>query len=273
MNTIIVPIDFSKQSEFALKAAAYLANKHKAAIITVHMLELSEAVFSSTDSQQAQQAVFFLKAAEKKLSGFLDKDYLEGISVTAIVKPYKVFVELNKIAEEYASDLVVMGSNGSDGLEALFIGSNAEKVVRSAEIPVLVVKKDFEEFLIERFVFACDFKDESLSAFQKALAFAELFSVTPHLVYINTPGDTFGSTAELQNRIQHFLQKACTQGEVVIYNDYSVEKGILNYGKSVGADLIGIPTHGRTGISRFFMGSIGEDVANQAKIPVITFKI
>jgi nucleotide-binding universal stress UspA family protein len=52
-----------------------------------------------------------------------------------------------------------------------------------------------------------------------------------------------------------------------------VERGVLNYSESEGADLIGIPTHGRKGISHFFMGSIGEDIANHSTIPVVTFKI
>ncbi len=273
MNNIIVPIDFSKQSEFALKAAASLAKKHDSKILTVHMLELSDAIFSSTDNIQAQQAVFFLKAAEKKLTSFLNKEYLKDVSVTAIVKPYKVFDELNKIAQEYTADLVVMGSNGSDGFEELFVGSNAEKVVRSSEVPVLVIKKDLEHFKAQHFVFACDFEDESLAAFQRAKVFADMLSATMDLVYVNTPGDKFRSTSDLQNRIHHFMQKACSDLNVTIHNDYAIEKGILNYSDMVGADIIGIPTHGRKGISHFFMGSIGEDLANHAKIPVVTFKI
>ena len=57
------------------------------------------------------------------------------------------------------------------------------------------------------------------------------------------------------------------------YNHCNVEKGVLNYAESQAADLIGIPTHGRQGLSHFFMGSIGEDIANHSKIPVVTFKL
>ena len=61
--------------------------------------------------------------------------------------------------------------------------------------------------------------------------------------------------------------------KVEIYNDYNVEKGILNYSEKINADAIGIPTHGRKGLSHFFMGSIGEDIANHSNIPTVTFKI
>ena len=58
-----------------------------------------------------------------------------------------------------------------------------------------------------------------------------------------------------------------------IYNDANVEKGILNFAKSINADLIGMSTHGRKGLSHFFNGSISEDLVNHAKRPVVTFKI
>jgi nucleotide-binding universal stress UspA family protein len=56
-------------------------------------------------------------------------------------------------------------------------------------------------------------------------------------------------------------------------SDHNVEEGVINFALKVGADIIAIPTHGKKGLSHFLEGSIGEDVANHAKFPVITFKI
>ena len=102
---------------------------------------------------------------------------------------------------------------------------------------------------------------------------AKILGSKLHMVYINTPGDEFLSTADAQSKIDAFLKEANIDLTVEIFNDYTVEKGVLNYSDEVDADLIGIPTHGRRGLSHFFMGSIGEDIANHAKAPVITFKI
>ena len=57
------------------------------------------------------------------------------------------------------------------------------------------------------------------------------------------------------------------------YADYSVEKGIINFANTYGADLIAVATHGRTGLAHFFGGSISEDVANHSTLPVMTFKM
>ncbi len=273
MKKIIVPIDFSEQSEYAIQVAASLAKKHGSEILALHMLELNQAMISSSEGFHPEQTVFLLKLAEKRLGKFLDKPYLKGIGITPIIKHYKVFSEVNEVAEKHDADLIIMGSHGSDGLQEIFVGSNAERVVRNAKVPVLVVKEELKDFKIERFAFACDFKEENLIAFKKAEQFAEKLAAELELVYINTPGDEFLSNRDAYGRINQFLTKANAGRQVEIYNDYSVEKGILNYSTSINADLIGIPTHGRKGLSHFFRGSIGEDIANHSKIPVVTFKI
>ncbi|MDP5062046.1 MAG: universal stress protein [Maribacter sp.] len=273
MKKIIVLTDFSNQSEQALKAAADLAKKHKVELLVVHMLELNQAIITSTDGMYIEQTVFMVKLAEKNLKEFLEKPYLEGVTVTPVIKHYKVYSELNTIAKEHDADLIVMGSNGSSGFEEMLIGSNAEKVVRNATIPVLVIKGEVTNLSLDRFVFACDFNDDNLPAFQKAKEFAEMLGANMEVVFINTPNDEFMSNRDAYQKINKFLTKANSAQQVEIYNDYSVEQGIINYGKTILADAIAMPTHGRKGISHMFNGSIGEDVVNHSQIPVITFKI
>ena len=273
MKTIIVPIDFSEQSENALRVAASLAKKHESEILVLHMLELNEAMISSSEGFHPEQTVFLLKLAEKRIGEFLEKPFLKELRITPVIKHFKVFSEVNEIAEKHKADLIVMGSHGTDGLKEIFVGSNAEKVVRNSDIPVLVIKKSHEEFKVENFVFACDYKEENLEAFQKAKAFVEKLGANMHMVFVNTPGDHFLSTKDAYDKVNKFLAKAGAATGVDIYNDYSVEKGVLNYCESIGADVVGIPTHGRRGLSHFFMGSIGEDIANHAQLPVMTFKI
>ena len=273
MKNIIVPVDFSEQSDYALKVAASLAKKHGSEILALHMLELNQAMITSSEGFHPEQTVFMIRLAEKRFNKFLNKPYLKGVSVTPIVKHFKVFSEVNEIAEKHNANLIVMGSHGTDGLKEVFVGSNAERVVRNSKVPVLIIKEEIEDFKIDRFVFASGFKEESLPAFKKAQDFAEMLSAETDLVYINTPGDDFLSTKDIYERIAEFQRKAGTGKEVEIYNDYSVEKGILNYSDKVSADLIGISTHGRKGLSHFFMGSIGEDIANHSKVPVVTFRI
>ncbi|QCW99513.1 universal stress protein [Aggregatimonas sangjinii] len=273
MKKIIVPVDFSIQSEYAMKAACSLAKKHEAEILALHMPELNRALISSSEGFHPEQTVFLIKLAEKRFNNFLNKPYTQGITITPIVKHFKVFSEVNEVADKHDADLIIMGSHGAEGFKEIFVGSNTEKVVRTADVPVGIIKDEIPDFAIERFVFACDFKEENLDAYSKAKAFADLLNANIELVYINTPGDSFLSTLDAYGKINRFFDKAGNGQEMDIYNDYTVEQGILNFAEGTEADLIGIPTHGRKGLAHFFRGSIGEDIANHAKLPVVTFKI
>jgi len=273
MENIVVPIDFSSQSEYAFKVAASIAKKHKATVHALHMLELNEALISSNDGAQMEHTVFLMRLAEKRLKEFLDKPYLKGVKIVPIIKHFKVFSEISAVAKAQNADLIVMGSNGSEGLKEIFVGSNTQKVVRHSDIPVLVIKEDIDDFNPRQMVFACDLKEDNIHAFQRAKYIAEVFSAELRLVYVNTPGDAFLSTAEIQEKIVSFCDTVGFDFLVAVYNDYSVETGVLNFGAESKADIIGIPTHGRKGISHFFLGSIGEDLANHSTLPVVTFKI
>lgn len=273
MKKIIVPVDFSQQSEMALKTAASIAKKFGSEIFVLHMLEMSDALMSYNEQAQHEQSVFLIRITEKKFETFLDQPYLKGVKVTPIIKRYKVFSEVNSVAEKHNVDLIVMGSHGVDGLKEIFVGSNAEKMVRNAKIPVLVIKDEILDFEVRRFVFACDFDLKYLPAFHRAKTLVDKLSAEMILVYVNTPGDGFLSTKDSFRKINQFLHQAKVSLEVEIYNDYSVQNGILEFSESRHADIIGLPTHGRKGLNHFFMGSIGEDVANHSKMPVMTFKI
>jgi nucleotide-binding universal stress UspA family protein len=277
MKKIIVPIDFSEHSEFALKVAAKFAKRNDAELLALHMLEMSDVLLTTDDQEQHQKVVFFLKLAEQRFEEFLKKEYLDGVNVTPIVKHFKVFSEVNDVAQEHEADLIVMGSHGASGIKEFFVGSNTEKVVRNAEIPVLVVKNDLPSINFDNVVFATDFAEECIKPYLNATKMFDSLGSDMKLLYVNQPNENFRSSVEIEQRIAEFLQKAdgnlANLDKVAYQADYSVEQGVLNYANKLGADLIAIPTHGRKGVTHFFSGSIGEDIANHSALPVITFKI
>lgn len=277
MKKIIVPVDFSEHSEFALKAAAKLAKTYKSELLVLHMLEMSDLMLTASEGLQDQKALFFFKLAEKRFEEFLDKDYLKGITVVPLIKHFKVFSEVNDVAVNHSADLIVMGSHGSTGLKEFFVGSNTEKVVRHSEIPVLVIKKELPEMTFNTAVYASDFSKGSIEAYLRASNFLNKLNTKMYLLHVNLPNDRFKSSVEIEKKVAEFLTNADGNLQkmdlINFICDYTVEEGILNFSNKVGADLIVIPTHGRKGLAHFFEGSITEDVANHATLPVITFKI
>ena len=277
MKKIIVPVDFSEYSEYALEAAAIIAKKNNSQILALHMLEISDSILNKSDNEQQSKAIFFLRLAEQKFETFLDKDYLKDVSIVPIVKHFKVFSEVSKVAQENDVDLIVMGSHGSSGFSEIFVGSNTQKVVRHSEIPVLVIKSKPSAVDYKNVVFASDFSDEAVKPYINASNLLQSFNSNIHLLNVNVPGERFKSSTEMEQTMTEFLIKAdgnLNRMNAVNYvSDISVERGILSFAKKINADLIVIPTHGRKGLAQFFEGSISEDVANHSHLPVMTLRI
>ncbi len=274
MKKILIPTDFSDHAEYALKVAAQIARKNNGEIILLHMLELPNQAGDAIGSgHNIPELMFFKNAAIKKLEDLMEEDYLDGIPVSEVIQFEMAFDGIMKISQKNNVDLIVMGSHGASGFKEMFIGSNAEKVVRNSDVPVLIIKKEQNDFQVNDFVFASDFADEIKNPFQKAVDFANKFDATLHLAMINTPNN-FKSTAEAEGIMKKFVSEfKINKYDLHLYSDTNVEKGILNFSNSVNADLIGMSTHGRKGLAHFFNGSISEDLVNHASRPVVTFKI
>lgn len=274
MKKILVPTDFSVQAEYALHVAAQLAKKYNSEIYLLHMLELPvNEIDALSPHSDLPEAMFYMKLARKRFDEIALKPYLKNVKVHEIVKFQQAFDGIIDTCNEFKTDLIIMGSHGVSGFKEMFIGSNTEKVVRTSNIPVLVIKNHHKTFRVRNFIYASDFLDENKSSFKKAVKFAKLVNATLHLLMINTP-NKFLTTDEADSRMQLFMKGSRFKNYTInIYNDYTIEKGILNFAHHIDAGLIGMSTHGRKGIAHFFNGSISEDLVNHAKRPVITFKI
>ena len=274
MKKILIPTDFSEQAENALKVAAQLAKKQKAEIYLLHTLELPmQKIDPLSTSQNLPEAMYFMQLAHKHFEDLLEKDYLKGLNVHEIVEFYEPFRGVYQVCKKHDIDLIVMGSSGTNSFKEMLIGSNTEKIVRTSEVPVLVVKKEHPVFKVNNFVFASNFKDHYKAPYIKATEFAKLFNAKMHLLIVNTAGH-FMTTHDAKERMLEFAKCADFENFTTnIYNDINVEKGIMSFSQSISADLIGMCTHGRQGLSSFFNGSISEDLLNNAKRPVMTFKV
>ncbi|MBO3115534.1 universal stress protein [Winogradskyella sp. DF17] len=274
MNRILVPTDFSEQAEHALKVAAMLANKFNADIYLLHMMEIPMQQIDPINAHSdVPEALFFMRLAHKKFEDLMDSDYLKGLTVHETVKADITFNEIKEACKEFDIDMIIMGSHGTSGLMEMFVGSNAEKVVRTSDVPVLVIKNEHQSFNIKDFVFASDFKNDNKATYKQAVKLAEGFGAKIHLLMVNT-ANKFITTYEANARIKDFISGQSFENYTInIHNDITIEQGVLNFSKDIDADLIGISTHGRQGIAHFLNGSISEDLVNHAKRPVITFKI
>ncbi len=275
MKRILVPVDFSEEAKCAVKTAAGIANKTGSDIYLLHMVDLPEGIIDAQSGMDnsSPAAILYMSKIHERFDEIKNSPELEGLNVHEKVHFQKTFDGVIEESKKDAVDLIVMGSSGATGLKEIIVGSNTEKVVRHSEVPVLVVKKGTGELDIKHIVFASDFSDDIKKRFEDVMAFSKIFDATLHLLYVNTPHN-FNTTKAVNEKISNFVEDFnLDKFDINIYNDISVEKGILNFANDIDADLIALNTHGRSGLSQLFNGSIGQELANHALKPVLTFKL
>jgi len=278
MENIIVPVDFSKQAGYALDLALQLAEKRSFKISILHVVEYP--VGGMVDPVGvAVPPVYdreFLDMLTNKAKERMDK-FLEDVenkdALDIKIELGNAYATMAETLRNEDVDLIIMGTKGASGLREFFIGSNTEKVVRTAECPVIAVREKVNLADIKNIAFATGGLEvpEDLMLHVKQLQ--ELFSAKLHLVRINTPNNF-----ERDLLVKPLLEKLATRHmlkdyTINVFNDVYEDQGILEFAKRINADMIAMGTHGRKGLGHFLAGSLAEDVVNHANKIMWTYHI
>tara|TARA_A100000171_G_scaffold43647_1_gene45847 strand:+ start:882 stop:1730 length:849 start_codon:yes stop_codon:yes gene_type:complete len=277
MKTILVPIDFSEQSKYALNFAAQLAQKGELQIQAIHIIEGPQNhTFNTMGDGIANESedYFFLKQLLEKtkenMRNLVESKAYAGINITGSVEIGNPYQSISKAIADHQADLVVMGSKGVSGIDEVLIGSNTEKVVRHAKCPVITIKSEVKLNTIQNIVLATNLREEQSRLFVELKKLQALTGAKLHLVKINTTND-FHTQRQMQDEFVRYINDhQLANVHTAIYNETSEEEGILAYAEDVNADMIAIGTHGRTGLLHLLSGSIAEDLVNHSQIPVWT---
>jgi nucleotide-binding universal stress UspA family protein len=139
---ILVPTDFSRHSDEAVRTAADLSRRYEASVTLAYVFEpvtyaLPEGhIMQSPPQLEEMHAVF----EQRLLQAKTEAAAAGALNVEAKLLTGPVATEITDFAERGKFDLIVMGTHGRTGLRHLVLGSVAEKVVRSAPCAVLTVR-------------------------------------------------------------------------------------------------------------------------------------
>jgi len=287
MKRILFPSDFSDASKNALKIALKLAKDVGAEIYLLHSLNSVQQYVDITLSTTGdvtmpgmQPDVVMAAIAEERARVEKNMDSLKleveksGVKVISeIVHPALEYV-VNDITAENKIDFIVMGTHGASGLREAFIGSNAQKIVRLAKVPVLTVNGDLKDFEVKDIVVCSDFTESEINEqLPRVKKFADLFNAKLALVYINTP-TYFEETKTVMSRINSVVAEfGLGEVSINIYNSFDIDEGVIDFAEQENADVISLITHGYRGVKKLFSDNITESVVNHSRIPVLTLHI
>lgn len=278
MKKILVPTDFSANAKKALKTAASIAQKNGASVILLHTNTAAAYVSPLPEYYTAEQydmSEYYNNAASElyKLKQEIDAQY-GGLNLETRVEEGFLYNTIAQIAKEESVDLVVMGTKGATGTLEFFLGSNTEKVIRTAPCMVLAVPESSGEFNPERVVLASTLKPEQSIAFETLASWQKYQNFEVLVLYLNNPAGF--NTEEEVAKVAEEMAKASGLERVSAYvsgNTFNEEDSIVQFAAEREAGMIAMATHQRKGLSHLLFGSLTEDTANHSDIPVLSIPI
>lgn len=265
---ILVPIDFTPSSESALAVALNFAALHGSEVVLAHVVEPQAVMagFFSDDDHQERKRGYANKLLDKVMEAHkgevpISKMLLEG-------KPYKAILQG---AEEILAEMIVMGTWGTHAIESGMIGSNVNKVVRNAKIPVVTVTRAPEKGGFGKLLIAVDSKFGIRELRAMLQQYRKTYNPVVELISVAVQdGEVPELTKYLEKQREALTQQGIKDVQIQVRVGGIISDAILAYAKEGGHDMIWMETHGRQGLAGWLLGSITEEVLQFSPVPVLS---
>jgi nucleotide-binding universal stress UspA family protein len=276
-RNILIPTDGSDNTKPAIYYALNLANKTGANVAAICVNDTSNYAVASNDAISDADSIPFI-ASKNAVDYVVEQGRGMGLDVTPSVVNGLPAKEIVEISKEY--DLIVMGTVGRTGIVHMLLGSVAEKVVRLASCPVLVVNSvQSSGFNCRKILIPTDGSDNTKPAIEHGLLLAKMFNaeVTAFSVDPVKSAQTLRKGAGSEERpidagqeaVDHVVDEGRKFGIEVRPQVVSGSPSDEIIKLSSHYDMVVMGTHGRTGLEHLRLGSVAERVVRQARCPVL----
>ena len=276
---ILVATDFSPRSDRALRRGILLARQNATELLLTHVVD-DDQPQRLIDVERREAAALLDELA----STIRESDGIECQSHVAIGDAFEGIV---RMAEESGVDLLVLGQHRRQVLRDVFIGTTAERVLRTSRIPVLLANGvpagPYRKVLI-----ATDLSNYAYVAADTAKQLGLLATVDMIALHVMDPVESGPVTRaamtlkEADDQVAKLIQRLTDELaafarklgivaglRVVSPSEESTPMAINNYAKETKADLIVVGTRARSGFEKWLLGSVAEGVLGHAEVDVL----
>ena len=282
---ILIPLDASPRAEQILVQVARLLRREDAEVVLLHVTDPSRFLVPKGAAELVEKdriaSEAYLKGAAKTLEG-------QGVRARALAKEGLVADTILRAATDVKATMIALSTHGRTGLSRWVLGSVAEKVIRGAPVPVLLVRSfrpglealplPAGQIPFRRILVPVDGSKTSLQVIPAAAGFASLFGAAVDVLSVDVPPASLGelpppSTAgesareEAERAAARFAEKGVRARALTATGDPAAK--ILDTATAENADLIAMATHGWTGVTRWMLGSVTEKVLRHAVQPML----
>ena len=292
IRTILIPLDGSAIAEQAIPVGRDLARSLGAAIrlVTVHDFRLAQ--LAGLEQHDAVAAIDAETREDERahLSRTSEGLRAEGLEVDVALREGDPAAALLRDARDHDVGLIMMTTHGRGGLSRLWLGSVADRLVRQADVPVLLLPADAPaltlQMLLEKVLVPLDGSVRAEAALAIERAIAGPTPGTVHLLHVVSPPAVLGPPSALSyeaesvrtrtlhayrylRRIARRVRDAGSEIAAQVFVSRHPAAEILAYAAHHGIRLVALATHGRGGIARWAMGSVADKVVRAGSVAVL----
>ena len=276
LNHIVVPVDFSEQSNIALGQTFNLAHATNSGITLIYVIDetLLSSVFNLFSSHDTQEALLRIGIQTKLNELAKDAEQTSGLSIDTRIEKGKIYEQIVKVSEDLHPAFIIMGTNGESTLAKKFMGSNAARVIKEAHSPVITIKGKTHRNGCKTIVLPLDFSRETKEKVDKCIEIARFFKSEIRVMSVIDTKDEF-----LINKLKRQLDQVVdfisshqlpVKGEFIEGDNIAEE--VIKFAEKVDADLIMIMTQQELVWTEFFIGNASQEIINNSEIPVCSIR-
>lgn len=261
---VLVPLNGSPEAEPVLAAVRFLAKEDQA---RVHLLAVAERPDYGAELRTYVEARAYVLSEE-------------NIQTTAEVRAGRAAEQILACAKDQRADLIALTTTGRRGLQRLVEGSTTEMVLRHAEVPVLTCREATGMLGGERLLLALDGSLAAEAVIPEAVRWARRLNKPLDVLQVVLPVLALGGLGEVGAELpsedpRPYLERICeslraqnVQARAVVRTGRATTE-IMRHVAETHVGLLFMGSHGRTGVSRFVLGSIAEEMLRIAPCPVV----
>ncbi len=273
-NIILIPVDFSEESLVAIDYAKLTAPMFKAKIHMVHVLEGKNPILKFVSDND--KPVIEKKIAEKLENIVYTLTLDTDLEVSYAIKKGNLIDSILEERKAIDAKLIVVGTTGSKDIRKKIIGSNALRIIREAECPVISIKSKNAFKKIENIILPLDTSKVTKQKVEHGILFAKYFNAAIHLVSVET-GDNFIESDTAIQQLEETSEYIEDQGVSCSIrllkapsSSSKMAKAIIEYAGEMKADIIMIMTRQEMESNQFHVGSFAKEIIHKANIPVFS---
>ena len=287
IRSILAATDLGESSDEVLRAAAALAGVARASLHVIHAFDLELGAYPELDGPPTFHGR--IARAEETLAAQLARTLPEGVETAS--REVAIYVAHRAIMDRAAAvraDVIVLGPHRGRAAADRLLGTTADRVIRSAACPCLVVRAPLA-LPLRRVVVPLDLSDPARGALATAAGWVDAFGrgdpgqalpdveldvvhVVPSLF---ATGELPVNRATIGPRLHRQVEEAIaghplglTVREELVWGDGPAEE-ITRYAGERRAQLLVMATHGHGALKRALIGSVASAVARSARCPVL----